>query len=65
MRTRTEEDDAMMRHLEELIEPVGVPHSVSLTIDKAYPAPAEENKHVQGHHVGSWHFIAKTRGEEV
>lgn len=48
-----------MDHLKELIEPVGYPHSVEITVAKLYPASPEENKHVEGHHVGSWSFVAR------
>lgn len=48
-----------MDHLKELIDPVGYPGSVTVTIAKLYPAPPEENKHTAGHHVGSWGFVAR------
>jgi hypothetical protein len=48
-----------IRRLQEIIEPVGIPSSVTITTLKVFPSPPDENKHVHGHHVGSWHFVAR------
>lgn len=50
---------AEREHLKELIAPVGFPGSIEITIKKLYPLPPEENKHVIGHHVGSWSFVPR------
>ena len=50
-----------LKHYQELVAEVGFPGSVTVTTAKLYPAAPEENRHIQGHHVGSWHFVARKR----
>ena len=55
--TKDEQYRAELKRFKELITPYGAaPGTISITIAKVYPADPEENKHTQGHHVGSWQF---------